>query len=242
MKPDGRGLEDHPVVSREAWLSARKALLAKEKEFTRLRDDLSRQRRELPWVKVDKAYVFDGPSGPESLAALFAGRSQLVVYHFMFNPAWDEGCPHCSFWADNFDPIGVHLNHRDVTLVAISRAPLAKIESFRKRMGWTFKWVSSSRNDFPYDYGVSFTKEQIQSGAVFYNYARTKMDNPDREGLSVFYKDQGGAVFHSYSCYARGIDLLNTAYNFLDLVPKGRDEDGLAFTQSWVRHHDRYED
>jgi len=242
MKPDGRGLEDHPVVSREAWLSARKALLAKEKEFTLLRDGLSRQRRELPWVKVDKAYVFDGPSGNESLAALFAGRSQLVVYHFMFNPAWDEGCPHCSFWADNFDPIGVHLNHRDVTLVAISRAPLAKIESFRKRMGWSFKWVSSSRNDFNCDYGVSFTKEQIQSGAVFYNYARTKMDNEDREGLSVFYKDQGGAVFHSYSCYARGIDLLNTAYNFLDLVPKGRDEDGLAFTQSWVRHHDRYED
>ncbi len=242
MKRDRGSLEGHPVVSREAWLSARTALLAKEKEFTRLRDDLSRQRRELPWVKVDKAYVFDGPSGKEPLAALFASRSQLVVYHFMFNPAWDEGCRHCSFWADNFNPIGVHLNHRDVTLVAISRAPLAKIESFKKRMGWSFKWVSSSQNDFNYDYHVSFTPEEIQGGAVFYNYARTKMDNEDREGLSVFYKDQGGAVFHSYSCYARGIDLLNTAYNFLDLVPKGRDEDGLAFTQSWVRHHDRYED
>ncbi len=242
MKRNNGGLEGHPVVSREAWLSARKALLAKEKEFTRLRDDLSRQRRELPWVKVDKAYPFDGPSGQESLAALFADRSQLVVYHFMFNPGWDEGCPHCSFWADNFDPIGVHLNHRDVTLVAVSRAPLAKIESFKKRMGWAFKWVSSSENDFNYDYRVSFTKEQIQSGEVIYNYARTKMDDADREGLSVFYKDGAGDVFHTYSCYARGIDLLNTAYNFLDLVPKGRDEDGLAFTQSWVRHHDRYQD
>src|SRR6266508_3778492 len=222
MKRDRGSLEGHPVVSREAWLSARTALLAKEKEFTRLRDDLSRQRRELPWVKVDKAYVFDGPSGKEPLAALFASRSQLVVYHFMFNPAWDEGCRHCSFWADNFNPIGVHLNHRDVTLVAISRAPLAKIESFKKLMGWSFKWVSSSQND--------------------YNYARTRMDFADREGVSVFYKDRGGTVFHTYSCYARGIDLLNTAYNYLDLVPKGRDEDGLEFTQSWVRHHDRYED
>ena len=242
MKRNNGGLEGHPVVSREAWLSARKALLAKEKEFTRLRDDLSRQRRELPWVKVDKAYPFDGPSGQESLAALFADRSQLVVYHFMFSPEWDAGCPHCSFWADNFNPIGVHLNHRDVTLIAVSRAPLAKIESFKKRMGWSFKWVSSSPNDFNHDYGVSFTPEQIQGGEAIYNYARTKMDGADREGLSVFYKDPGGAVFHTYSCYARGIDLLNTAYNFLDLVPKGRDEDGLAFTQSWVRHHDRYQD
>lgn len=242
MKRKRGGLENHPVVSREAWLTARTALLAKEKEFTRARDDLSRKRRELPWVKVDKPYIFDGPSGKESLAALFANRSQLVIYHFMFNPAWEEGCPHCSFWADNFNPIGVHLNQRDVTLVAVSRAPSAKIESFKKRMGWSFKWVSSSPNDFNFDYGVSFTPEQIRSGQVFYNYTRTKMDVADREGLSVFYKDGSGAVFHTYSSYARGIDLLNTAYNFLDLVPKGRDEDGLEFVQAWVRHHDRYED
>jgi predicted dithiol-disulfide oxidoreductase (DUF899 family) len=240
MKREGGGIEKHPAVSREAWLTARQALLAREKEFTRLRDDLSRERRALPWVKVDKAYVFDGPAGQESLAALFAGRSQLVVYHFMFNPAWEEGCPHCSFWADNFNPIGVHLNQRDVTLVAISRAPLARIEAFKKRMGWGFKWVSSGGNDFNYDYGVSFTPEQIRSGEVVYNYAPTKGDFADREGLSVFYKDADGAVFHTYSCYARGIDLLNTAYNFLDLVPKGRDEDGLDFVQAWVRHHDRY--
>jgi len=242
MKRDGGGIEKHPVVSREAWLTARQALLAREKDFTRLRDDLSRERRALPWVKVEKSYEFDGPAGKESLAALFAGRSQLVVYHFMFNPAWEEGCPHCSFWADNFNPIGVHLNQRDVTLVAISRAPLARIEAFKKRMGWGFKWVSSGGNDFNYDYGVSFTPEQIRGGEVVYNYARTKGDFADREGLSVFHKDANGAVFHTYSCYARGIDLLNTAYNFLDLVPKGRDEDGLEFVQAWVRHHDRYQD
>jgi predicted dithiol-disulfide oxidoreductase (DUF899 family) len=240
MANDSSRIQDHPVVSREEWLSARTAFLAKEKEFTRLREELSRERRALPWVKVDKPYVFDGPSGKETLADLFEGRSQLVVYHFMFSPEWDEGCSSCSFWADNFNGIGVHLNHRDVTLVAISRAPLAKIEPFKKRMGWSFKWVSSFQNDFNYDYQASFTPEEVQSGRAFYNYALTDPGETDREGISVFTKDENGAVFHTYSCYARGIDAVNGAYQFLDLVPKGRDED--ERTQVWVRHHDRYED
>lgn len=241
MRNDGsKTTRKHPVVSNKQWLKARTALLAKEKQFTRLRDKLSRQRRELPWERVEKKYVFDGPGGKESLADLFENRSQLVVYHFMFNPASDEGCKHCSFWADNFNGIVAHLNHRDVTFVAISRAPLAKIEPFKKRMGWSFKWLSSSQNDFNYDYQASFTPEAIRSGTVFYNYAKQKMNMSDREGVSVFHKDASGAIFHTYSSYARGIDMLNTAYHYLDLVPKGRDEGDSP--QSWVRFHDRYED
>ena len=232
---------NHRVVSHQEWLAARTAFLAKEKEFTRLRDELSRQRRELPWEKVEKPYVFDGPRGKETLADLFDGKSQLIVYHFMFAPEWDEGCPHCSFWADNYSGMVVHLKHRDASFIAVSRAPFAKIEAFRKRMGWSFKWVSSSGNDFNYDFQASFTPEQIRSGAVYYNYAKTAMDMTDREGTSVFYRDKRGAIFHTYSTYARGIDMLNTAYNFLDLAPKGRDEHG-EFTQDWVRYHDRYED
>jgi predicted dithiol-disulfide oxidoreductase (DUF899 family) len=235
------GITDHPVVSHQQWLAARTAFLAKEKEFTRLRDELSRERRALPWEKVDKAYVFDGPRGRETLADLFESRSQLIVYHFMFSPAWDEGCPSCSFWADNFNGIGVHLNQRDVTFVAVSRAPLAKIEPFKKRMGWSFKWVSSNDGDFNYDFQVSFRPEKA-GGRAFYNYQTTDMDMTDREGTSVFYRDKAGAIFHTYSAYARGIDLVNTAYNYLDLTPKGRDEDQLTFTQAWVRYHDRYEE
>lgn len=235
-------MKDHPVVSREEWLAARTGLLKKEKEYTRLRDELSRERRALPWVKVDKQYTFDGPQGKETLADLFENRSQLVVYHFMFTPEWEEGCPHCSFWADNFNGIPVHLNHRDVSFVAISRASLAKIQAFEKRMGWNFKWLSSASSDFNYDYQASFTPEEVQRGTAFFNYAVTNPAFPDREGVSVFYKDASGAIFHTYSSYARGIDILNGAYNYLDLVPKGRDEDGLKFTQEWVRHHDRYED
>ena len=235
-------LDNHPVVPRKEWLAARAMLLEREKEFTRLRDALNRQRRELPWVKVGKSYVFDGPRGKETLADLFAKKSQLVVYHFMFSPAWDEGCRHCSFWADHYDGIGRHLPHRDATLVAISRAPLAKIEAFKKRMGWRFKWVSSFQSDFNYDYHVSFRPEEIRSGPVFYNYEKTKMNMEDREGVSVFYKDGSGAVFHTYSSYARGIDMLNGTYHFLDLLPKGRDEERLNFTQAWVRHHDKYEE
>ncbi len=243
MTNDGScSIKDHPVVSPQEWLSARTALLAKEKEFTRLRDELSQQRRALPWVKVDKQYVFDGPSGKETLAELFEDRSQLIVYHFMFPPEWDEGCPHCSFWADNFNGIDVHLNHRDVTFVAISRAELSKIEPFKKRMGWSFKWLSSFSNDFNFDYQASFTPEEVHSGTAFYNYAQRDVGLPDREGCSVFYQDESGAVFHTYSCYARGIDMLNGAYHYLDLTPKGRDEDRLESNQAWVRHHDRYED
>jgi predicted dithiol-disulfide oxidoreductase (DUF899 family) len=236
----GGGIEGHPVVSHEEWLAARTAFLAKEKEFTRLRDELSRQRRALPWEKVDKPYAFDGPKGKETLADLFEGRSQLVVYHFMFSPEWDEGCPHCSFWADNFDGIGVHLNHRDVTLVAVSRAPLAKLQAFEKRMGWTFKWVSSAGSDFNYDYQASFRPEDVKAGRTRFNYSKEDPGFADREGASGVFREPGGAIFHSYSTYARGIDILNGAYHFLDLVPKGRDEDGLEFTQAWVRHHDRY--
>ena len=242
MKNDGgKGISGHPVVPHEAWLTARKAFLAKEKEFNRLRDDLSRQRRELPWEKVEKDYVFDGPRGAETLSDLFGDRTQLVVYHFMFHPDSSEGCPHCSFWADSFDGIDVHLRHRDVSFLAISRAPLAKIEAFKKRMGWSFKWLSSFRNEFNHDLHVSFTPEEVKKGAV-YNYAHTTDVMSEHAGVSVFYKDEKGGVFHTYSSYARGIDLLNAAYNVLDLVPKGRDEGALEDTQAWVRHHDRYED
>ena len=236
-----KGAEKHRVVSHKAWIEARRKFLAKEKKFTRLRDELSRQRRALPWEKVEKQYVFDGQKGKETLAELFDGRSQLVVYHFMFAPDWNEGCKHCSFWADNFNGLGIHLNHRDVSFIAISRAPLAKLDAFKKRMGWSFKWVSSGRNDFNYDYQASFTPQEVESGAAFFNYSKSDVGVTDREGVSVFYKDEGGAVFHTYSSYARGIDMLNTAYHYLDLVPKGRDEDALEFTQSWVRFHDRYE-
>ena len=234
-------VEKHRVVSHKAWIEARRKFLAKEKKFTRLRDELSRQRRALPWEKVDEQYVFDGPEGRETLPELFDGRSQLIVYHFMFAPDWDEGCKHCSFWADNFNSLGIHLNHRDVSFVAVSRAPLAKLEAFRKRMGWSFKWVSSGQNDFNYDYQASFTPQEVESGAAFFNYSKSDVGVTDREGVSVFYKDPSGAVFHTYSSYARGIDMLNTAYHYLDLVPKGRDEDGLEFTQAWVRYHDKYE-
>jgi len=230
----------HLVVSPEEWLVARKGLLAKEKEFTRLRDRLSEERRELPWVRVEKAYVFDGPDGKESLSDLFADRSQLVVYHFMFDPSWEEGCKSCSFWADNYGGAIAHLNQRDVTMVTVSKAPLAKLEAFRKRMGWTFKWVSSSATDFNRDYGVSFTPDERESGRAFYNY-RLGHIGGEMPGLSVFYKDGSGAVFHTYSCYARGLDMFNSAYQLLDLVPKGRDEADLPYTMAWVRHRDRYD-
>ncbi len=233
-------IKNHPVVSHEEWLSARTSFLTKEKEFTRLRDELSQQRRNLPWEKVDQQYIFDGPNGKETLAELFENRSQLIVYHFMFSPEWDEGCPHCSFWADSFNPNVVHLNHRDVTFVAISRAPFAKLKAFEQRMGWNFKWASSSETDFNYDYYASFTPEEMQTGTAFYNYRNTDA-GPDREGVSVFYKDEQGNIFHTYSSYERGIDLLNTAYNYLDLAPKGRDETPETI-QDWVRYHDRYED
>ena len=229
----------HRTVSRDEWLAARKAFLAKEKEFTRQRDQLSAARRELPWVEVDKTYVFDGPNGKETLAALFAGRSQLLVYHFMFGPDWEEGCPSCSFWADNYNGVVVHLNHRDVSLVAISRAPLAKVEQYKKRMGWSFKWMSSLGNDFNRDYHVSFSPEEKDT--AYYNYKAGGFPSSEAPGISVFSKDGTGGIFHTYSCYSRGLDMLNGAYHLLDLVPKGRDEAGLPHTMSWVRRHDKYE-
>jgi len=234
---------EHPkVVSQAEWLVARKELLRKEKELTRLRDEISRQRRELPWEKVEKQYVFDGPKGKEALADLFDGRSQLIVYHFMFGPEWQEGCPSCSFNMDHTDGALVHLAQRDVTLLAVSRAPLAKIEAFKKRMGWRFKWVSSNQNDFNRDYHVSFTKEEMAKGKVDYNYEMQEFPSEEAPGISVFYKDSSGNIFHTYSSYARGTETVIGTYNYLDLVPKGRDEDDLQFTMAWVRHHDRYSD
>jgi len=234
------GIQDHQVVTANEWIASRKELLRKEKEFTRLRDELSRQRRELPWERVEKEYVFDTPSGKEMLAGLFAGRSQLIVYHFMFGPGWEQGCPSCSFLADHLDGAAVHLANRDVTLVVVSRAPLAQIEAFKKRMGWRFKWVSSYGSDFNHDYHVSFTKDELAKGKVYYNYNLGEFPSEEAPGASVFHKDATGGLFHTYSSYARGLDILVGAYNYLDLVPKGRDEDSLDFTMSWVRHHDRY--
>jgi len=234
------GIQEHQVVPPKEWIASRKQLLRKEKEFTKLRDELSRQRRELPWEKVEKKYVFDGPKGKETLTDLFDGRSQLIVYHFMFGPGWEEGCPSCSYLADHFGGSLAHLANRDVTLAVVSRAPLAQIEAFKKRMGWQFRWVSSYGNDFNRDYHVSFTKEELAKGEVNYNYDAVEFPSEEAPGASVFYKNDAGEVFHTYSSYARGLDILVGAYNFLDLVPKGRDEDGLAFTMAWVRHHDRY--
>jgi predicted dithiol-disulfide oxidoreductase (DUF899 family) len=233
---------EHQVVSQEEWLAARKQLLSREKEFTRLRDQLSAERRELPWVRVDKEYVFDGPDGKETLADLFDGRSQLLVYHFMFGPEWEQGCPSCSFVSDHIDGANWHLPHRDVTLLAVSRAPLAQIEAFKRRMGWRFKWVSSFGNDFNHDYHVSFTPDEMARGEVYYNYGMEEFPSEEAPGLSAFYRDPSGAVFHTYSTYARGLDMLVGAYNYLDLAPKGRDEADLPWTMAWVRHHDRYHD
>jgi predicted dithiol-disulfide oxidoreductase (DUF899 family) len=229
------------IVSDEEWIEARKALLKKEKEFTALRDQLSQQQRNLPWVAVNKEYVFEGKGGKQTLSELFDGRSQLIVYHFMFDPSWDEGCPHCSFWADNFNAIIVHLNHRDVTMIAVSRAPYNKLAEYQKRMGWDFKWFSSYDTDFNYDYHVSFTQEELAKNQAYYNYIAQASPSPELQGVSVFFKDSGGRVFHTYSTYSRGIDMLNAAYNYLDLVPKGRDEAGHAFPQFWVRRHDEYD-
>jgi predicted dithiol-disulfide oxidoreductase (DUF899 family) len=233
--------ESPKVTSPTQWLTARKELLLKEKEFTRLRDELSRQRRELPWERVEKEYLFDGPGGRETLAELFEGRSQLITYHFMFGPDWAEGCHGCSFLADHFDGSVPHLNARDVTLVGVSRAALPQIEAFKKRMGWRFKWVSSYGSDFNYDYHVSFTKELQTKADVNYNFGTQKHPGEEGPGASAFYKDATGDIFHTYSTYGRGLDILIGAYNFLDMAPKGRDEDGLPQPMAWLRHHDKYE-
>jgi predicted dithiol-disulfide oxidoreductase (DUF899 family) len=229
----------HKIVTNEEWLAARKGFLVKEKEFTRLRDELARQRRELPWVKVEKTYVFDGPNGKESLSDLFAGRSQLIVNHFMFGADWNEGCPSCSFWADTYNGVVVHLEHRDASFVVISRAPLEKLEAYKKRMGWSFRWVSALHTDFNRDYHVSFTPDE-QKTAV-YNFKAGGFGSSEAPGVSVFARDDAGNIFHTYSCYARGLDTLNGAYQLLDLLPKGRDEQGLPHPMAWVRRHDKYD-
>lgn len=231
-------LKDHPVVSRDEWLKRRTEFLVKEKEFTRLRDQLSAARRALPWWHVDKPYEFTGPDGVETLPQLFAGRSQLVIYQFMFDPEWKAGCPICSFWADNFDGIVRHLSHRDVTMIAASRAPYEKIKAYRARMGWSFKWVSTFGTDYNFDHQASFTKEELARKQGFYNFTRQDPGETEREGVSVYYRDERGAVYQTYAAYARGIDMVNTAYHYLDLVPKGRDESGRG--PYWVKRHDEY--
>jgi predicted dithiol-disulfide oxidoreductase (DUF899 family) len=228
------------IVSHGEWIEARKALLQEEKEFTRARDALSRERQQLPWERVEKDYAFDGPRGKESLSNLFGGQSQLIVYHFMFGPDWEEGCKSCSFLADHFNPAIVHLRARDVAMVAVSRAPLTKLEAFRKRMGWDFKWVSSFENDFNSDYGVTFTEGEIDSGDADYNYKRQSFPSTEAPGASVFFKDADGEIYHTYSVYQRGLDMFITAYHYLDMVPKGRDEDGLSYGMEWVHLHDEY--
>ena len=230
--------EIHRVVSRDEWIAERKTLLAREKELTRLRDQIARERRALPWVRIEKTYTFDGPEGRRTLAELFDGRRQLLVQQFMFQPGHEEGCKSCSFMADHSDGMTVHLAHRDVTLVAISRARLADIERFRRRMGWQFKWVSSHGNDFNYDFRVSFTPEEVARGKLDYNYGEWPLASEEGPGVCVFYKDDAGDVFHTYSTYGRGVEVMMGTYNMLDLTPKGRDERDVGM--DWVRHHDRY--
>ena len=235
-------LDNHQVVSREAWLQARKALLAEEKEMTHLRERISAKRRELPWVKVEKNYVFDTPNGEKTLAELFDGRSQLIVKHFMLAPGQKDGCVGCSFESDHVEGALMHIEHHDVTYVAVARAPLAEIEAFKTRMGWHFQWVSSGGSDFNYDFGVSFTPEQVAHGTAVYNYQETKVPLEDLSGFSIFYKDDKGDVFHTYSTYGRGAEEVLGSYMFLDMTPKGRNEHGPNFNLTdWVRHHDRYE-
>jgi len=234
-------MEHNLIVTRDEWLTARKALLAKEKEATRALDTLSAERRKLPWVKVEKNYAFDGPNGKETLADLFDGRSQLIVYHFMFGPGWKEGCVGCSFLADNIDGALVHLEHHDVTSVAVSRASFPELAAYKRRMGWRFKWVSSYGSDFNYDYHVSFAKDDLAKRKIFYNYEMQDLQSEEMSGRSVFYTDANGDIFHTYSSYARGGDMFLGTYAFLDITPKGRNETGPNHDLSdWVRHHDRY--
>jgi predicted dithiol-disulfide oxidoreductase (DUF899 family) len=228
------------VLDHDDWISARKALLAKEKAFTRQRDELTRERQALPWERVEKSYAFEGPDGKETLADLFDGRSQLIVYHFMYGPDWEEGCKSCSYIADHFDPAVVHLNQRDVTMVAASRAPLAKLDAFKKRMGWSFKWVSAHDTDFNQDYHVSFSDEEMAHGDTVYNYKKQGFPSAEAPGASVFYKNTDGNVYHTYSVFQRGLDTFITAYHWLDIVPKARDEGDPNYTMEWLKLHDAY--
>lgn len=235
-------MTEHALVSKEEWLITRRKFLEKEKAFTRMRDELSAERRALPWVQVKKDYLFETADGKMSLADLFGQQNQLIVYHFMFGPDWEEGCPSCSFWADNFDRIVVHLNHRDINLIAVSRASVDQLEGYRKRFGWSFQWASSLHNDFNRDFEVLLTPEEVEQQANKYNFATRPFPVEEAPGISVFYKNESGEIFHTYSCYARGLDMLNGAYHFMDLVPKGRDEDSLPNTMAWLRRRDQYED
>jgi predicted dithiol-disulfide oxidoreductase (DUF899 family) len=230
----------HKVVSHDAWIAARQRFLLKEKEFTRRRDELSRERRELPWERVEKEYVFESTNGRETLADLFGEHSQLIVYHFMYGPDWEIGCRSCSFWADNFNNIVPHLAARDASLVAVSLAPLQKLQAQARRFGWTFKWVSSHGSDFNFDYHVSFSPEALERGDTVYNYTPQKLGSTEMPGISAFFRD-GKQIYHSYSTYARGLDMLNAAYHYLDIAPKGRDEEGLAYPMAWVKHRIAYE-
>jgi predicted dithiol-disulfide oxidoreductase (DUF899 family) len=234
-------MTEHQIVSHDEWIAARERFLAKEKAFTHLREDISRERRELPWEHVSKEYLFEGEHRRESLADLFGGRSQLIVYHFMYEPEWDIGCRGCSFWADNFNGIVAHLNHRDVSLVATSRAPLPKLQAQAQQFGWTFKWVSCVGDEFNRDFNVWFEPESLARSEAVYNYGSEKVTAQSKPGISAFFKDDGH-VFHTYSTYARGLDMFNTAYQYLDIVPKGRDEAGLPFPMTWVRHRIAYND
>ncbi|AMO92756.1 hypothetical protein CFter6_0025 [Collimonas fungivorans] len=234
-------IKNHPVVSSERWLSERKTLLAREKELMRLHDQVARERRALPWERVEKDYVFDTTEGRRTLSELFDGRRQLLVQHFMLGPGWEEGCPSCSFMADHTDGMNVHLAQRDITLIAISRAPLAEIARFRQRMGWQFRWASSHGSDFNYDFNISFTPEERAKGEVSYNYVTQSFPHEEAPGVSVFYKDDAGDIFHTYSTYGRGVEVMMGAYNMMDLTPEGRGERDVPHKMEWVRHHDRYE-
>lgn len=233
---------NHPVASRDAWLELRRALLAREKELTRLGDQVARERHALPWVRVDKPYTFATPDGPRTLVELFDGRRQLMVQHFMFGPGWEQGCKSCSFMTDQLQGAEVHLRHRDLSVVLVSRATLPEIERFRERMGWALRWVSAHDSDFNQDFHVSFSPQDRADGEVDYNYHRIAFPQDEAPGISFFVKDDAGEVFHAYSTYGRGVEVMMTAYRLLDMAPRGRDEAQMRFGMEWLRHHDRYDD
>lgn len=232
----------HPIVSREEWLNVRLKHLEDEKAFTQARDALAARRRALPWIRIEKPYAFQTQEGEQTLPQLFGQHSQLIVSHFMFGPDWEQGCPSCSFWADGYNGLDIHLAHRDAAFVVVSNTSLDNIERYRARMGWTFRWVSSMGSDFNRDFHVGFTPEELASGEVVYNYAKRPFPVTEAPGISVFHKPDADTVAHTYSTYARGLDMLNPAYHLMDLLPKGRDEDGLDFTMAWLRRRDQYDD
>ena len=231
----------HPqVASKDEWLRARQELIEQEKALLKMRDAVSAQRRALPWVKVDKDYRFHTAAGPTSLAQLFGDKPQLIVQHFMYGEDWAEGCPSCSFWADGFDGATIHLENRDAAFVAVSNTPLENIDAYKSRMGWSFDWVSSHGSDFNHDYQATFTPQQMEAGSVYYNFRDTTFPVSEAPGISIFALGEDGAVYHTYSCYSRGLDNMNVAYQYLDLLPKGRDEDALPHPMAWVKRHDQY--